>query len=66
MGRQPKTWEQPLQSILRRYRRRDVEWGVLECGHEEPITGLPMATAVRCQQCNPVWKRVEPTAGAAL
>lgn len=60
MGR-PKNYEQPLQTILRRYRTRGVDWAVLECGHEEPVTGLTLATAVRCQQCNPVWKRIEPS-----
>lgn len=59
-----RTWEQPRQSILRRYRDGDVTWAELECGHEEPVTGLPMATAVRCQQCDPVMKPLDQLPGA--
>ena len=63
--RAPRTWEQPRQSILRRYREGDLTWGALECGHDEPVTGLPMATAVRCQQCGPVLRPLAPPAGPA-
>lgn len=65
MGR-VKTWEQPRQSILRRWRQGDVTWAELECGHEEPVTGLDLSTAVRCQQCQPVMKPLPmPSGGAA-
>jgi hypothetical protein len=53
---QPKTWEQPRRSILDRWRDGDVTLATLECEHVEPVTGLDLSTAVRCQQCNPVMR----------
>jgi hypothetical protein len=52
-GRVP-TSRHPQRTILRRWREGAVTLGLLECDHTEPITGLDLATSVRCQQCNPV------------
>lgn len=52
----PRTWEQPRQTILSRWREGDVTWAELECQHVEPATGLDLSTALRCQQCNPVMR----------
>lgn len=52
------TWEQPRQSVMRRWRENAVGWAELECGHVTPADDLPMATAMRCRDCNPV--RVRP------
>lgn len=54
-----RTWEQPRVTILRRYRDSATTWAELECGHTEPATGLDLASAMRCQQCNPVMKPLE-------
>jgi len=62
----PRTWEQPKQPVASRWRDGDVTWARLACGHEEPATGLDLATALRCQQCNPVMRPLElrpPAAG---
>ena len=56
--RYPTTHEQPLRTILRRWRGAGGQaWAELECGHEEPANDLPMATALRCRECNPVRRR---------
>jgi hypothetical protein len=48
-----KTHEQPLRTILRRWRDTTGAWAELECGHQEPCNDLPMASALRCRECNP-------------
>lgn len=63
-----RTWEQPQQPIASRWREGEVTWAHLACGHEEPATGLDLSTSLRCQQCNPVMKRLElhpPASGVA-
>lgn len=50
----PKTWVQPLRSILNRTADHAGPWVELECGHTEPGRGLDFAVAARCKQCNPV------------
>lgn len=50
-----RTSEQPVRTILRRYRDTGgIQWADLECGHTEPCTTLPVATALRCRECLPV------------
>ncbi len=49
-----RTHEQPRRDVVRRYRVAGVTWVVLDCGHEEPATGLDLATALRCQDCPPI------------
>lgn len=45
---------QPQRTILRRYRTPGgQQWAELECGHTEPCSDLPMATALRCRECLP-------------
>lgn len=52
----PKTWEQPRQPVLSRWREGDVTWAELACGHIEPATGKDLWMSVPCQQCDPVMK----------
>jgi hypothetical protein len=48
------TWVQPHRTVLRRWREKGTTWVELECGHIDAATGLDLATALRCDQCNPV------------
>jgi hypothetical protein len=56
----PRTTEQPLRTVGRRWRDdKGQHWAhLIECGHDEPANDLPMATALRYRECNPV--RVTP------
>lgn len=60
-----RTWEQPLRDVVRRYPAHSGVWASLVCGHEEPVTRTPIAAAVRCQQCDPVMRPLDPGASAA-
>lgn len=60
-----RTREQPRRTILRRWRDSGVTFAELECDHIEPVTGLDLSTAVRCQQCNPIMRTIPtPSDGA--
>lgn len=54
-----RTWEQPQRTIVNRWRDGEVTWATLECEHVEPVTGRDLFTWARCQQCNPVMKRLD-------
>jgi hypothetical protein len=49
-----RTSEQPLRTVLRRYRDPLGLLAELECGHTEPCVARPIATALRCRTCLPV------------
>ncbi len=49
-----RTWEQPLRTVLRRWRDTAGTWALLECQHTEPCSSQPIATALRCRECLPV------------
>jgi hypothetical protein len=52
-----KTWVQPRQSVLAFHRKGTIVWFELECGHEEPRTGLArpdLLATIACPWCNPI------------
>lgn len=55
-----KTWVQPMRSVMRRWRENTISLVELECGHVEPANSWPVATSLRCQQCNPVPRNTPP------
>lgn len=58
------TWEEPRQTVLRRYIVAGVTWAELECGHHTTATGKDLYGAIRCPFCPPVKRATfEPIEG---